>query len=88
VVDIGILGVMHLADEKYIKYIWVYDILGDRLEGFVPPEVKKHGTSKFKLKGARGKVILYKDKYYLSIWTVGYTGGYSDDIVERIRNRK
>ena len=92
-VDINVLGIAHQADPKYIKWVWWYSILEDKLEGKDLTEVEKHASSKFKNiinndfnKCARGKVILFKGNYYLLIWGPGYRD-YSIDIIERIKNK-
>lgn len=91
-VDINVLGVAHQADPKYIKWVWWYSILEDKLEGYDLTQVEKHTSSKFTLidndfnKCARGKVIEFKEKFYLLIWTAGYTG-YKKSILERIYDK-
>jgi len=88
-IDKDVLGVAHQANAEYVKYIWWYSILEDRFEGYSLSEVDKHASTKFKLydtgfkKCARGRVVLFKDKYYLLIWTPGYNV-YTNDIIERI----
>lgn len=88
-IDINVLGVCHQADPKYVKWVWWYSILEDKLEGKDLTEVEKHASSKFTLvnndfnKCARGKVILFKDKYYVLIWTPGYQV-YPNSILEKI----
>jgi len=69
-----------------VKYYWVYDILTDVIEGYLPTEVVRHNDSKFTLKDKeciRGKVIVFNNKTYLTIWTSGYTG-YPTSIIEKI----
>jgi hypothetical protein len=87
-----LLGLAHRSDPEYVKWIWWYSIVEDRLEGYDLSHVEKHGSSKFTLitnqydKCARGRVVLFKGKFYLLIWTPGYIG-YSDLVIEKIRRR-
>lgn len=86
---IDVLGIAHQANPYYIKWIWWYSILEDKLEGKDLTEVEKHASSKFTLvnndfnKCARGKVIFFREKCYVLIWTPGYTL-YSNNIIEKI----
>jgi len=91
-IDKNVLGIAHQADPKYIKLVWWYSILEDKLEGYDLTQVEKHASSKFTIrdndfnKCARGKVIEFRDKNYLLIWTAGYTG-YSKSILEKIYSK-
>lgn len=85
-----ILQIAHQADPKFIKLVWWYSILEDKFEGYDLSKVEKHSSSKFTLtnndttKFARGKVVLFNDKYYLMIWTPGYHL-YPVGIIEKIK---
>ena len=92
--DINGLTLVDLIQETnpdIVKYIWWYDITEDRLEGYAPPNVLSHASSRFHLSVcdntcAKGRVVMFKKECYLIIHTPGYSG-YPEDVVRTLASR-